>query len=73
MNMSERDRIAKLLRESIEPVPKPVLEQDLWPRMLRKLDERAARPSLIDWLLAALALGWAALFPGVIPTLLYHF
>jgi hypothetical protein len=68
----DREAIRALLRDALPPVERTELQTDLWPRMLRRLDERPLRPSLVDWVLAATGLGWAALYPGLIPALLYQ-
>ena len=48
------------------------LKQDLWPRMLRKLDQHPAHGLWLDWVLIALLAVWCLIFPGVIPALAYH-
>jgi hypothetical protein len=68
----DREAIRALLREAIPPLERAELVTDLWPRMLRRIDEHPMRPSFVDWILAATGLGWAALYPGVIPALLYQ-
>jgi hypothetical protein len=61
-----------LLQEAIVPVKDTKLQHDLWPAMLRKLDEQPATVPWFDWALAAI-LGTALIFlPGTIPALLYH-
>ena len=54
------------------PMTDTDLKHDLWPRMLRRLDERPARVSWLDLALLALLAIWCAIFPGVIPGLLYN-
>jgi hypothetical protein len=49
-----------------------VLERDLWPQMLRRLEQSPAGLAWLDWLLAAAAGGWLVAFPQVIPSLLCH-
>ena len=71
MNDPNDERIKELLKQSFGPL-NTELDRDLWPRMLRRMEERSASVPWFDWaLLAALVLG---LFfaPGVIPVLLYH-
>ena len=72
--MNERDveKLRELLRNAVGPIADTELKQDLWPRMLRKLDERTIRASWLDWALIALLPVWFFLFPEVIPVLLYH-
>ena len=71
MNSNDRDEIAALLRAAMPPV-RHELETDLWPRMLRRLDEKTQRVPWYDWALLAGALGWCAAFPGVITALMYQ-
>ena len=72
--MNERDveKLRELVRNAVAPIADTELKQDLWPRMLRKLDERTIRASWLDWALIALLPVWFFLFPEVIPVLLYH-
>jgi hypothetical protein len=73
----------KLLQEALPPVGSDAgPERDLWPAMLRRLDERpdaAASPSWAwlngAWFDRALAAGLVVLvafFPASIPVLLYY-
>lgn len=83
MNEHDRDRMKKLLQQSLPPVDahsEPA--RDLWPAMLRRLDEESAAPALSvragfnwAWFDGALAAGLVALvasFPAAIPLLLYY-
>jgi len=79
MNEKEQKTLADLLKRSVGPV-NGELKRDLWPQMLRRLDERSDRQWFtaiaavpwFDWaLLAVLILGVAA-FPRSIPIWLYH-
>jgi len=86
-NEQEQKRIASLLKHSIAPVDGE-LKRDLWPQMLRRLDETSSSRSWFsvmfstaalssvpwfDWaLLAALIIG-VCVFPNTIPIWLYHF
>jgi hypothetical protein len=76
MNDNEKDReIKELLRQAIAPVKDTELRRDLWPQMLRKLDEPSASMRNVpwfDWALAAILSAVLLLFPGTIPALLYH-
>lgn len=73
MNGTEHDRLKRLLQQALPPVetdPEPA--RDLWPAMLRRLEERPPAVPWFDW---ALAGGLAALFvvfPAAIPVLLYY-
>lgn len=71
MNEHEKDPMEALLRRAMPPVSKE-LGSDLWPGMLRKLDEKPARIPWFDWALAAGVLGLMVLFPASIPMLLYY-
>lgn len=72
MNEHEVEKFRELLRGAVEPTADTELKQDLWPRMLRKLDQRTIRASWFDWALIALLPVWFFLFPEVILVLLYH-
>jgi hypothetical protein len=72
MNERNDEEILELLRRAVAPVTDTELKHDLWPRMLRKLDETTIRTSWLDWALIAFVPVWFFLFPEVIPTLLYH-
>ena len=86
MNDQEKE-LANLLQRSVPPVSRE-LPRDLWPEMLRHLDEHPHEQPWIaalfssaavravpwfDWaMLAGLILG-VCLFPGSIPIWLYNF
>ena len=72
--MNERDveKLRELLNSAVGPIADTELKQDLWPRMIRKMDERIIRASWLDWALIALLPVWFFLFPDLIPVLLYH-
>jgi len=72
--MSEQndETICESLRKSIAPAADRELKRDLWPQMLRRLDERSLRVPWFDWALVVLLAALFAIFPGVIPVLLYH-
>jgi anti-sigma factor RsiW len=72
MNEKNDTKLRDLLREAFRPPANAGLERDLWPRMLRKLDQGCAQRSWLDWILAALAGAWILVFPQAIPSLLYH-
>jgi hypothetical protein len=72
MNERNDEKLRELLRSAIAPVADTELKQDLWPRMLKKLDEQTVRVSWLDWALVALIPVWFLIFPEVIPVLLYH-
>lgn len=87
MNQSEKERIARLLKQSLPIVERGVekrveeedaqLGRDLWPAMLRRLQQPAQREPWfegvwLDWALGAAVVAWLAFFPAAIPLLLYH-
>ena len=72
--MSEEDlkEMGERLRSSMRPVENAELRRDLWPEVLKKMEERSVRVPWFDWVLLA---GFAAavlLFPRLLPALLYH-
>ena len=71
-NEENNKEIKALLKAAIAPVKDPELRRDLWPQMLRKLDERPSRIPWFDWALAAILSAVLFFFPGAIPALLYH-
>lgn len=76
MIYEENDReIKELLKQTIAPVKDTELRRDLWPQMLRELDDQPASARNVpwfDWALAAILSAVLLLFPGAIPALLYH-
>ena len=72
MNDRNDEKLGELLRSAVAPVADTELKHDLWPRMLRKLDEETVRASWFDWALLAFIPVWFFFFPEVIPALLYH-
>jgi len=72
MNEHERARTIELLKGVIRPVEDGGLSGDLWPRMLRRMEEEPMRVPWFDWALAGLVVVLLLLFPGLIPRVLYH-
>jgi hypothetical protein len=72
MNEMNDERFRELLKRAMAPMPDTELKHDLWPRMLRRLDEGPAHASWLDLALLALLVVWCAIFPAVIPGLLYN-
>jgi hypothetical protein len=72
MNQKNDKDIQALLKQAIAPFRDTQLRRDLWPEMLKKLDEQPVRVPWFDWALAALLSAALLLFPGAIPALLYH-
>jgi hypothetical protein len=71
MNDHNDEKIRELLKQSIRPMNQE-LERDLWPQMLRRLEERSAAVPWFDWALLALVVLGVVLVPNTIPVLLYH-
>jgi hypothetical protein len=78
MNEHDRDRMKKLVKQALPPVAADAEPaRDLWPAMLRRLDEESAPPVSAGWAWfdGALATGLVLLvasFPASIPLLLYY-
>ena len=74
-NEQVNDEMKELLKRAVDPIKDPELRRDLWPRMLRKLEDPSSPPHRIpwlDWALVAIASAALIFFPGSIPALLYH-
>ncbi len=73
MNEVQDDKLKSLLKNSMPPVSR-TLDHDLWPQMLKRLDQDTARRrfSFVDWALVAVLVGCVIAFPHSIPVLLYH-
>jgi hypothetical protein len=73
--MSETNdaQVQDLLKQALRRTS-PELQRDLWPQMLRRLDERAPEKAVpwIDWALLAILVVFMLAFPYSIPVLLYH-
>ena len=72
MHTQNDQKLRELLRRSIAPVADLELKRDLWPQMLRKLDERAFQVPWLDWVLVAVLAVLFFLFPKTILGVLYH-
>jgi hypothetical protein len=68
---TEDQEIRSLLKKAFPPVD-PVPKRDLWPAVLRRLDERGAATPWYDWAMAAVLAGLLVAFPQFIPVLFYH-
>jgi len=86
MHEQEEKQFAHRLRKSLAPMNRE-LDRDLWPKMLRRIDDRAAgrqwwsvmfssaalaRVPWFDWALLATLVAGVCAFPGSIPIWLYH-
>jgi hypothetical protein len=73
MNAHEPDPMKRLLQQALPPVANDVEPgRDLWPSVLRKLEEKPASVPWFDWALAGGLLALVVLFPASIPLLLYY-
>jgi hypothetical protein len=75
MTPHDHDRIERFLKQSLSPtntLPRAALEHDLWPVMLRRLEQGSVAVPWFDWALLAAVVVCLALFPRAIPVLLYH-
>jgi type VI protein secretion system component VasF len=70
----ETERLERLLRQALPRIEDDTgLDRDLWPAMLRRLDERRKiRVPWFDWVLAGGLAALLAVFPAWIPVLLYY-
>jgi hypothetical protein len=74
-NEEGNKELKELLKQAVAPVRDTELRHDLWPQMLRKLEEQLLpihNVSWFDWALASLAAAALLFFPGIIPALFYH-
>jgi len=80
MNAHDENRIKQLLKQALPPVESHAEpERDLWPAVLRRLDEDAAaapRRTIampwFDWALLGGLVVFAVSFPATIPVFLYY-
>jgi hypothetical protein len=83
MNAHDENRIKHLLKQSLPQVVEDAApERDLWPAVLRRLDQGlAAGPKVrsmqwsmpwFDWALLGGLVVFTASFPATIPVLLYY-
>lgn len=71
MTNNDHEQVRSLLKKVFPPVD-PAPRRDLWPALLRRLDERGAATPWYDWAVAAVLLGLLVAFPKFIPVLFYH-
>ena len=70
-----KDELADLretLRGAIPALQQPELRRDLWPDMLRRLEQSPVRVPWFDWALLAFTGVALIFFPALIPALLYQ-
>ncbi len=71
--MKEPDeQLRELLKRAAGGPVDRELKRDLWPDMLRRLEEPSVRAPWWDWVLAGALLASLLLFPETIPLLLYQ-
>lgn len=66
------DRVKDLLKRALPPVGEAEPARDLWPAMLRKIDEPARALSMLDAALLAAVIAWIVFDPTGALALLYH-
>ncbi len=73
MNRTNDAQVEDLLKQAIRPASTE-LQSDLWPRMLRRLDEHPREKAVpwFDWALIAVVAICVFAFPYSIPVLLYY-
>lgn len=71
MNNHDERKLREFLRANM-PRADAVPKRDLWPRMLRRLEEPTWPALWFDWALVGAMLMWLVLFPKTISVLLYH-
>lgn len=73
MNNENQDGMKKLLQTALRPVKgEPEPRRDLWPAVLKRLEEKQGMPPWYDWALLAGLVGMVAFFPTAIPVLLFY-
>ena len=74
MNHDDRelDFIRKQLRPAFPASNDPELKVDLWPRMLRRLAESPVTFGWFESILVGLVALTLAIFPELLPAMLYH-
>jgi hypothetical protein len=73
MNTHDDERLKQLLRAAIPKIDDYAEPRhDLWPAVLKRMDQRGAIPPWFDWALLGGLVGLAAFFPSTIPVLLYY-
>ena len=68
----EFDFIRRQLKTALPPMNELDLKTDLWPRMLRRLEESPARFGWFEVALAGLVALTFAIYPQAIFVMLYH-
>ena len=72
MSVENNGKIREVLKRAVRPVADKELKRDLWPQMLRRLEEPPTQVPWFDWALVVLLAIWFFFSPEAIPILLYH-
>jgi hypothetical protein len=67
---SDGERLTRLMRTAIRPVGEPTARRDLWPDVVRRINDRRGL-SYTDRALLAAALAFSLLFPRSVLLFLY--
>jgi len=72
----EADELRRLLQDTVPPVGEARSRRDLWPLVVRRIEQAsmrvAPRVPWFDWALLGAAAAALLLFPALLPALLYH-
>ena len=72
----EADELRRLLQDTVPPVGEARSRRDLWPLVVRRIEQAptrvAQRVPWLDWALLGAAAAASLLFPALLPALLYH-
>ena len=72
----EADELRRLLQDTVPPVGEARSRRDLWPLVVRRIEQSATRVAprvpWFDWALLGAAAAASLLFPALLPALLYH-
>jgi hypothetical protein len=71
VNEINEGRLRALLKEALGPADLE-LRRDLWPEMVRRMEQGERRVPWFDWALLAAATACLLFVPQMIPMLLYH-
>ena len=71
MNNREDEKLHAFLKQVMSPLERE-LDRDLWPHMLRRMEQRASAVPWFDWVLGALLVVALSMSPHTIPVLFYH-
>jgi len=71
MDLHDDVRWKEFVKRSIEPADAE-LRRDLWPAMVRRMEQSERRVPWFDWALLGALTASLALVPRIIPMLLYH-